>query len=349
MRAVDGTRRRAGLTLVELLVVIAIIGILIGLLLPAVQAAREAARRSQCGNNLRQLGLAQQNFHSAHGRLPYGCAWGGMPTGNPGAPFSAPLEFAPPRSSWNYHLFPFLEETDVYMQLPQPSAAQLQFDVVYAAETSLAMVGPGGPMAQVIPAFYCPTDDGLLTVTPAWLGNGGSISLSNYQVFFSGANLSGAMTVCTPPLVAPSAPSVKRTAYGINFGARFRDITDGTSKTMVMGEYLRSRASSGYDDRGMIWFDEPSFGSIYANFGPNTASNDVLYVSYCNSLSPLDMPCTDDGGNTTLETAAARSRHYGGVNVGMADASVQFVSDEVDSSLWQSMATIAGAEITGGF
>ncbi len=334
-----GSRERGrghrGFTLIELLIVVAIIGILIALLLPALQAARESARRSQCENNIKQLGLAQITFHDLHRYLPRGLAWGnGDMNGTYDLP---PYNF--PRSNWSYHLFPFLEATNLYQQLPQPAAAQLQWQPWGSSEAN----DPNGPTRQIINTFLCPSDDGqALIEMEAW----GAFTLSNYHVFFGGANLGDAMAIYGPPLVAPpqALPASRCGAFGVNFGARLAKITDGTSKTLLMGEYLRSRGAA-IDQRGLLWGDQPGYGHIYAANGPNTAAADILYSGWCDNQAQAGLPCIsgDIGPNNTV---APRSRHPGGVNGVLADGSVQFIADEIDIATLQSLVTIAGAEVT---
>jgi prepilin-type N-terminal cleavage/methylation domain-containing protein len=316
--------REAGFTLVELLAVIAILGILFALLLPAIQSAREAARRAQCANNLRQVGLAHLNFHDAHNHLPLGLYWGDTAqTGYDGAPYNFP------RSNWFYHLFPYEDLGTLYQQLPQPAAGQLMWEPWGSA----VALDPNGLTRQINPQFLCPSDDGALVDSQAW----GVFTVGNYHVVFGGANLGEAQSIT----------STQRAAFGVNFGARLSQITDGTSKTLLMAEYLRSHGASN-DQRGLLWGDQPGYGHVYASLTPNSGSPDILFQGWCDSQPQLNLPCIS-GDSGPDNTVASRSLHTGGVNVVLADDSVHFISDEIDSTTWQAMATIAGGENVSGY
>jgi prepilin-type N-terminal cleavage/methylation domain-containing protein len=313
MTIVPAPLRRAAFTLIELLVVIAIIAILIGLLVPAVQQVRESANRTQCQNNLKQIGLALHSYHDTYKRFPKGLVWN---SGN---------YYDSPRTGWNYSIFPYLEQGNLFRRLP-PSAARQQWYPWWSAEAT----APDGPTRVSIPIWLCPSDDGALFDTQSW----GVFSLGNYHVFFGGMNLGEARVV----------PINQRAAFGVNFGARIAEFRDGTSNTMILGEYLRSRGA-GNDQRGLVWGDQPGYGHLYTQLSPNSSSPDLLYVGWCDNQPGANMPCIngDYGPNNTV---AARSQHLGGVNVTLGDGSVRFVTNSVDLlSVWRPLATIAGGEV----
>jgi prepilin-type N-terminal cleavage/methylation domain-containing protein/prepilin-type processing-associated H-X9-DG protein len=306
-------RGRPAFTLIELLVVIAIIAVLIGLLLPAVQKVREAAARGKCQNNMKQLMLGLHEHHDTRGTFPMGLVW------------NANTYYTTPRSGWNYSIFPFIEQDNVYRLLPA-SAGQQQWYPWFSAEAT----NPNGPTRVVINTWLCPSDDGVLFDSQAW----GVFSLGNYHAFFGGLNLGGALA---------ATPS-QRAAMGVNWGARLTDIKDGTSNTMVLGEYLRARGASN-DQRGLVWGDQPGYGNIYTQLSPNSSSPDLIYVGWCDNQPGVNLPCIN-GDSGPNNTAASRSKHTGGVNVALADGSVRFVNQNVDLlSVWRPMATIAGGEV----
>jgi prepilin-type N-terminal cleavage/methylation domain-containing protein/prepilin-type processing-associated H-X9-DG protein len=318
---------RRAFTLVELLVVIAIIGTLVALLLPAVQAARESARRMQCSNSLKQLALAAHNHVDAHRRFPKGCQNQTFPVGFP-------------RQSWYPYVLPYLEEQNVIgkynFNLRKQSDGTFNHDVHFWTANSDSI---NAPTNAIVGTVLCPSDIGITNAQFPW----GFFSFGNYLALFGGNTLGEA----NPTVIKPE----KRAVFGINFGAEFAEIFDGTSKTMIFAEYLRSTGDShpngiGADQRGMLWqADAPGGGSLLTATSPNSTTFDLFYPdSWCTDHPERNLPCQTDSNISAL-TAGSRSSHAGGVNVAMADSSVRFVDDAIALSIWQGMATIAGHEI----
>jgi len=312
-------RSHRAFTLVELLVVIAIIGILIALLLPAVQKVREAAARIQCTNNLKQIGLALHGYHDINGTLPKGTVNGATP-------------FTGIRDGWPAYLLNYLEQDNV----------SKKYTLGIGPFGTSNSATPTSATNSLLAIFLCPSDNGLRQAQLPW----GFFSFGNYSPFFGIRDLGTAFTTT----------GGQRSAMSVNFGARIAVITDGTSNTMVFGEYLRSSGKAPnpgeIDQRGMIWqSDEPGGGAIFAKFGPNTTSNDVFYPNWwCVNLPAQNLPCVRGSTNGIDHTVAARSRHPGGVNVLLCDGSARFVSDSVAlATVWQPLVTIGGGESISGF
>jgi len=187
----------------------------------------------------------------------------------------------------------------------------------------------------------CPSD-GLGGDTSTYIPGGlelGTWNHSNYLAFFGDRNYGAAFARTTRPA-----------AFGINYGARLLDITDGTSQTMIFGEYLTGlpHAEAPDDLRGVHWIDVPGMSQLYTQAAPNSAIPDLFNPSarFCPpsyNRPDLNLPCA--GGSVNELTAASRSRHSGGVNVLKADGSVHFVSQNISLKTWQAMGAISGGEI----
>ena len=306
-------RRSRAFTLVELLVVIAIIATLIGLLLPAVQSAREASRRSSCSNNLKQLGLAMHGYCTAKGRLPPGRQVFIEQTAASSAQWSPTVAF----------LLPFIEErvrADLY-------------DFKKSWDKQIAVVG------QVIPPYQCPSDTS--QVMDQAQSTGGDRKGSYGQNF--GQNTNG-----TPFLVARArAPFAGRlnlsNPLDRGYGAKFSEITDGTSKTLMLMEMIQAPSAAGQatDRRARIW--NPSGGTyqVFTKETPNSKTNDV---SLCVDRPELGLPCTNVSPVEATYTLVSRSRHVGGVTVAFCDGSVRFVTEDVDLAAWQAASSINSGE-----
>jgi prepilin-type N-terminal cleavage/methylation domain-containing protein/prepilin-type processing-associated H-X9-DG protein len=332
-----------GFTLVELLVVITIIGILIALLLPAVQAAREAARRMQCGNSLKQLGLAMHNYHSINNTLPSASAW---------------LEWSKPsvqqfwnRQTWAVAIYPFIEQQALY-DLYDPSLVGIG-QTNWANTANSRPTPPSstatkyGAACPAIPTFLCPSD-GMAGSTRAYNIHGidGTFCLTNYMVFVGDLPFKH-----TAPPAHPfySAPRARTAAFSPGVWHCLADIRDGSSNTLMFGEHLtglkHAPADPVPDQRGWAWQDEPGSSMIMTYRTPNTSEPD--YMDWCKNDPALNLPCYDNAAmpDGSDEVAAARSRHQGGVNVTLCDGSTQWVSDNIALTVWQALGSIDGEEV----
>lgn len=325
-----------GFTLVELLVVIAIIGVLVALLLPAVQAAREAARRTQCGSNLRQIGLGLHNYHDVHRRFPVGARGDGGRYQNPEWPYLL------------HYTMPFLEETsmgNVLGYIEKTSQVRPWF-------TNAQTVWPKSIQGKSVPVFLCPSDGMGGETKEKTIGTEGTINpngvqlfVSNYLGIFSGVNDGENMA---DAYRSATFDPKHRAVFTLNRGARLKDIADGSSKTLLMAEYL---SGIPLDQRGWIYTHRAGSMFLYVANTPNTSVPDNLlsHPNFCTAMSNLpeqNLPCTT--GDENSNSVAARSRHPGGVHGLMCDGSVHFFADEVDSRLWSSLGWIQDGAPAGG-
>lgn len=320
---------RTGFTLVELLVVIAIIGILVALLLPAIQAAREAARRAQCQSNLKNIGLALQNYHSARKRFPIGFV-------------SQPD--AVEAWAWSTFTLPYLEEQTIYDTL-RPSETYIEpvsgtrtgkrnlADLFVAAKTNAQELVP---LQAPLSVFRCPSDstpalipvnyppDALTTRTTdndRWERHfNGQNSPAGFQP--STSNYVGSKGIinanCPSSSTNPWVPNQPRcNNNGIFFGnsqVSMKNITDGTSKTFVIGERNKFCLAATW-----IGVRNPQ--------GPDSLSSNWALA---HAGFKLNHPTT---GNHNTCTEGFSSAHTGGGYFAFCDASVRFINDDVSFDL----------------
>jgi prepilin-type N-terminal cleavage/methylation domain-containing protein/prepilin-type processing-associated H-X9-DG protein len=323
------SRSRRGFTLIELLVVIAIIAVLIALLLPAVQAAREAARRSQCVNNLKQLGLAMHNYHDTIGTFPIGAMGVRSPKGYTLGTTTNN------RRTWAFMILPYLEQGTIF----------------HAINFSLPFNPPAGAANNtvsetLIASFLCPSDSNTNQIDQNnrregnYLVNWGNASW--YQDTNSSFNpLSG--TTNNP--FTPSTPVFFGGApFGLDKSIGIQNITDGTSNTLLMAEVVigLTQGSTGYEHRGDIYNDDYNCAQFEAYTPPNSKFPDYIQGSYCQYPFANNPPCKTVS-NPYFNTA--RSRHPGGVNALLADGSVKFFKDSINVITWRAVATTSGSEI----
>ena len=293
--------RRSGFTLVELLVVIAIIGILIALLLPAVQAAREAARRMQCTNNLKQLGLALHNYHSALG------SFSAIPLPSENGYWLG----------WETAVLPYIEQKGLYDELDRDG----QFNVAPNLDIALSVIPPG---------LQCPSAKPYVN----WSGIG-----SNYHSVMGPGAFRGTEFQDRPEGWCGDCSADGFMVPGV--GRRIRDILDGTSNTLAMGE--RTYMRGGW--LGCVITSGQSACVLHAKnlrWPINSKNEEVGYY-----YGDPDMPA---GGVEAIEYNDTwfGSRHPGGVNFMMADGSVHFVSETIDFMLYGDLGTVAGGEVADG-
>jgi prepilin-type N-terminal cleavage/methylation domain-containing protein/prepilin-type processing-associated H-X9-DG protein len=309
-----------GFTLIELLVVIAIIAVLIALLLPAVQAAREAARRTQCVNNLKQFGIAMQNFHDANGAFPYG-AWNS------------------PAQPWSFFILGYLEQTVM------ANVLNMSAPFNDARNSTVTQAG--------INVFLCPSDPNsnisTLTTPPRKKGNymvnWGSADYEQSATTLSGGPKLLASVVKVAPLRGPfrvNSTAQAPTAFGI------RDIPDGSSNTMLMSEVLVGPNSGTKSEaRGDFWTDAKCAYMFTSATPPNSWIPDQLDgTTGCPNATAVPQCFAATGSQS--EFNAARSNHPGGVNAGLCDGSVRFVKETVNLANWRAVSTKDGGEVVSG-
>jgi len=300
-------KRQCGFTLIELLVVIAIIAVLIALLLPAVQQAREAARRSQCKNNLKQIGLALHNYNEAHGLLPPGLI---CVTASNGGVDSAAW-------NWSAMILPYIEQSQLYQQLDVGNGPPPDGQKNPGNAAKLALVG------TVIPAYRCPSDVGPARFT---LTNADASGTDGIGLLFGGgltnyvgssrscrqgnASLSTTQTIID--LMSSNRGLQQLGIFNYNSNTRFRDISDGLSNTVMVGERAWQLMGS----------DTLALAGTWA--GAQRTDKEVRATR-----AGMFGPAASINAGTRSESTLS-SWHIGGAHFVLADGSVRFISENID-------------------
>jgi prepilin-type N-terminal cleavage/methylation domain-containing protein/prepilin-type processing-associated H-X9-DG protein len=357
--------RRTGFTLIELLVVIAIIGVLIALLLPAVQQAREAARRTQCVNNLKQLGIAAHNFHDVNKKLPNGVdlPYAAQYTANSNQISDALCSdsTSPFGPNWAMRLLPYIEQKPLYDAAnvdSYPNGGNISPNPSYNVNTysSYNLNWRGVTVrSAIIGTFICPSDSYNDNSNPFNTDPNNPVGPQdvngNQQLGWARGNYGANQGATDADHQAngymgweydPYPGMPKKGLMGENFGVSFAEVTDGLTNTIMFAE-LRAGISP-YDIRGTwaIGFEGASLCCHAKNYNP-TPNNlnsgnggdetESCWQFWTPGVGQSGMGCINDPG-TFNSGGQSRSQHPGGVNVCFADGHVQFIKNTIAERIW---------------
>lgn len=328
--------RRNGFTLIELLVVIAIIAVLIALLLPAVQQAREAARRSQCKNNLKQLGLGLHNYLDTHSVFPPSCfktlAQDGGITKYPGSPNTTNVQ----STHWGAMLLPYLDQAPLYNRLTFGDAT-----VIWSSGNNLAA------RQTFLSVLNCPSSTDSRSYTQYDKNGtniGDNIAPCNYGVVSTGQVGNSATTLgFTQPYESTTGNDQmddEDSAYQLTRlnGAFIRNVcmrsgkfTDGMSNTVAIGERFRNSTAT----------INPRNRQYHCIGSPNAQNQ---HSSFAGTVATINDRTTDNKGY-----AGFHSSHTGGVHFLLMDGSVRFVSENIAMTTRNALATITSGDIVGEY
>ncbi len=330
-------RKRLGFTLIELLVVIAIIAILIALLLPAVQQAREAARRTQCKNNLKQIGLALHNYHETFDTLPYG----GRPS---------PQNWG---SSFFLCLLPYIDQAPAYNRV--------NLNTWPGWATNFPTYN-----GLVVPGYICPSSplpkfrerDNVTLLVPSYVGiSGVSVGAAPADADSDGILDGTSITIAGRTGLDTVRASYQQRGNGALYSIssiKLNNIKDGTSNTMVVGEQSdwganRTDIRSGWDWGAWMGTAQiPNGGGGYALTDPRIANLTTLHPNWKIGAKPArGSHAYVGGGGEGCGNYPLQSAHVGGVQILLADGSVHFMSENIDMGIAFNLADRGDGQVLG--
>lgn len=302
------SRRRSGFTLIELLVVIAIIAVLIALLLPAIQQAREAARRAACKNNLKQIALAMHNYETSHRVYPPGYIHKFGPAG------SAEFEANHAGLAWGAMLLPQLEQSNLYQQF-DPHVPIWDVANLEARETHL-------------PVFLCPSDP--YSEDSFVVRDDTAAPVERYAAASYAANWGPSSDTVN----LDDTPLQSRGVFYRNSKTRVRDITDGLSNTLAIGERTNGPIATGTTGGGHALFETAWSAAVreVTDF-PDDHGHMVLFET---QFRPNQLGGDDKG---------LSAPHEGICQFALTDGSVRAISENIDANLYNALGTRSGEPV----
>lgn len=332
------SRHKRAFTLIGLLVVIAIIAILIALLLPAVQQAREAARRTQCKNNMKQIGLAMHNYHDVTQKFPFGCLGGG--TGDPHTT----------GTNWRTFCLPYIDQAPLYNKL---NFSGSNFSTRGAINTAIGLTNGNVALQNVvITAYRCPSNqlDPINPINNGIMQNAGGGMMMDYVGISGGfPDPGGRPSVC---IVSSGGYAYNGTFCGtgalvVNECKKVADFLDGTSNTLMVAE---QSGTVGNEDYRANY--NGGWTGCYTNL-PVSQMSSTNYPYQCATttiLYPINAKTTATGTTGAYQmNTIINSNHVGGIHGLMADGSVRFLSENMNFTTLTIIASRDDKQVAGEF